>query len=178
LNQRPSLPGKERVLDLRLLTLESLKRRLFWIVAHTCIVVYRWIPLFGTLRASIAIIRREQKFLLIERNDGRGVSLPGGISNWREAQEDTLRREVLEETGLQVSDLELRMRYFSATDLPCDTYVFEARAEGEMKESWEGSPRWMTADEVEPRILKSQRRVVELLRELSDAHGNAGTDYK
>jgi 8-oxo-dGTP pyrophosphatase MutT (NUDIX family) len=160
------------VLDLRLPTLESLKRGLFWIVARTCLVLYRRFPLFGSLRASIAIIRRGQQFLVIERNDGRGVSLPGGISNWKEKQEDTVRREVLEETGLHIAELELRMRYFSTADLPCDTYVFEVRAEGEIKKSWEGSPQWMTVAQLEPQLLKSQRPVVEWLRKLAGPDGN------
>jgi len=153
-------------------TLESLKRRLFWIVARTCIACYRWLPLFGSLRASLAIIQRDQQFLVIQRNDGRGFSLPGGIARWKEAEEDTLRREVLEETGLRVTGQELRMRYHSTADAPCETCVFQVRATGELKNSWEGSPRWMTVAELEPRILKSQRPVLELLRKLPDVAHN------
>ena len=130
-------------------------------------MLYRWVPLFGSLRTSIAIIHRDQQFLVIQRNDGRGCSLPGGFAGWKEAEEETLRREVLEETGLRVTGQELRMRYHSAADPPCETCVFEVRATGELKNSWEGSPRWMTVAELEPRMLKSQRPVLELLRKLS-----------
>jgi 8-oxo-dGTP pyrophosphatase MutT (NUDIX family) len=144
-------------------TLENLRRRLFWIVARTCLALYRRFPVFGTLRASIAIIRRNQQFLVIQRNDGRGLSLPGGLASWQEAEEETLRREVLEETGLRVTGQELRMRYHSTADVPCDTSVFAVQATGELKNSWEGSPRWMTIAELEPRMLKSQRPVLELL---------------
>src|SRR5258708_3311878 len=56
---------------------------MFWIVARTCFTLYRWFPLFGKLRASIAVIHRDGKFLAIQRNDGRGISLPGGISQRR-----------------------------------------------------------------------------------------------
>ena len=153
-------------------SLESLKRRLFWIVARTCLAFYRWVPLFGSLRASLAIIHRDQRFLVIQRNDGRGFSLPGGIARWKEAEEDTLHREVLEETGLRVTGQELRMRYHSTADAPCETCVFQVRATGELKNSWEGSPRWMTVAELEPRILKSQRPVLELLRKLPDVAHN------
>jgi ADP-ribose pyrophosphatase YjhB (NUDIX family) len=144
-------------------TLENFKRRVFWLVARSGLLLYRSFPLFGSLRASIAVIRRGQEILVIERNDGRGVSLPGGFAKWKEAEEDALLREVVEETGLRVIELELRMRYHSTDDLPCEISVFEARAEGELKESWEGSPRWMTLAQIGPRILKSQRRVVEWL---------------
>lgn len=150
-------------------TLENLRCRLFWIVARTCLALYHWFPVFGTLRASIAIIRRNQQFLAIQRNDGRGLSLPGGLAGWQEAEEETVRREVLEETGLRVTGQELRMRYHSTADVPCDISVFAVQATGELKNSWEGSPRWMTMAELEPRMLESQRPVLELLRKMCAA---------
>jgi len=138
-------------------------------VARTCLFLYRRFPLFGTLRASIAIIQRNQQFLVIQRNDGRGLSLPGGLANWKEAAEQTLRREVLEETGLRVTAQELRMHFHSTADVPCDVSVFEAQATGELINSWEGSPRWMTVAELEPRMLTSQRPVLELLKKMCAA---------
>ena len=147
--------------------LENLKRRVFWIVARTCFALYRRLPIFGTLRASVGIIRRSQTFLVIERNDGRGLSLPGGIAGWREAETNALRREVLEETGLSVTAEELRLRYRSTPDVPCTISVFEAEASGELTDSWEGSPRWMTLAELAPRLLESQRPVLEFLRKTS-----------
>ncbi|HEY3975353.1 MAG TPA: NUDIX domain-containing protein [Candidatus Sulfotelmatobacter sp.] len=147
--------------------LSHLKRRLFWIVARTCFLAYRCLPIFGTLRASIAIIRRDQTFLVIQRNDGRGLSLPGGIAGWKEAEEKTVQREVLEETGLSLTKEELRLRYRSTVDVPCDISVFEAEAIGVLEGSWEGSPRWMTLDELEAGLLESQRPVLELLKKLA-----------
>jgi 8-oxo-dGTP pyrophosphatase MutT (NUDIX family) len=147
--------------------IDKLKRRGFWIFARTCFTLYRWFPLFGMLRASIGIIRRGQTVLVIQRNDGRGLSLPGGIAGRKETEEQTLRREVLEETGLNVTGQELRMRYSSTADVPCTISVFEVEASGELKDSWEGSPRWMTAPELEPHLMKSQRPVLELLRKIS-----------
>ena len=153
-------------------TLENLRRRLFWIVARTCLALYSRFPLFGTLRTSVALIQRNQQFLVIQRNDGRGLSFPGGIASWKEAEEETLRREVLEETGLRVTSQELRMRYHSTEDVPCNISVFHVQATGELKNSWEGSPRWMTIAELEPRMLKSQRPVLELLRNMCAASQN------
>lgn len=132
-------------------------------------MLYRTFPLFGPLRASLAIIRRNHEFLVIERNDGRGVSLPGGIARWKEADEGTLRREVLEETGLEIAGEKLITRYPSRADLPCTISVFEVQTNGELKSSWEGSPRWLSIAEIAPRILKSQQPVVELLRQMSAA---------
>jgi ADP-ribose pyrophosphatase YjhB (NUDIX family) len=144
--------------------LDDLKRRVFWMVSRTCFTLYHWLPLFGTLRAAIGIIQRDDKFLVIHRNDGRGLSLPGGISKWREAAEDTLDREILEETGLIVTGKELMLKYFSDADVPCNISVFAVEASGELKNSWEGSPQWMTAAELEPRFVESQRPVLVLLK--------------
>jgi len=140
--------------------------------------LYRRFPLFGTLRASIAIIQRNQQFLVIQRNDGRGLSLPGGLAGWKETAEETLRREVLEETGLRVTGHELRMHFHSTAEVPCDIFVFEVQAAGELEDSWEGSPRWMATAEIEPRMLKSQRPVLELLRKICSAspHESPGED--
>jgi ADP-ribose pyrophosphatase YjhB (NUDIX family) len=147
--------------------LDHFKRRMFWMVARTCFTLYRWLPLFGTLRASIGIIQREGKILIIHRNDGRGLSLPGGISKWRETEEETLTREILEETGLSVAGKELKLHYYSDADVPCNISVFEVAASGELKNSWEGSPQWTTVAEMEPRLLPSQRPVVDLLKTMS-----------
>lgn len=146
--------------------LDDIKRRIFWIFARTCFTLYRRFPVFGRLRASLAIIRRENRILVIVRNDGRGLSLPGGIANWRETELETLHREVREETGLQVRGEELQLRYYSTADVPCNTSVFEVQATGELRKSWEGAPRWMTVDELEPRLLASQRPLLELLRKM------------
>jgi ADP-ribose pyrophosphatase YjhB (NUDIX family) len=147
--------------------LDDLKRWIFWVFARTCFAFYRRFPLFGTLRGSIGIIQREDRFLAIYRNDGRGVCLPGGISRWREAEEETLYREIREETGLSVSGKEFKMKYYSEGEVPCIISVFEVQASGEPRNSWEGSAQWTTVDEMESRILLSQRPVLELMRKMS-----------
>ena len=146
---------------------ETFKRRIFWIIARVCFAGYHWFPIFGALRASIAIIHRDRKFLVIQRNDGRGVSLPGGISSWRESAVLTLRREVLEETGMSVTAEAFRLRYFSNADVPCNISVFEVTACGDVKISWEGTPRWMTVEEIQAQLLKSQHPVLDLLKDIS-----------
>lgn len=136
---------------------------MFWVFARGCFTLYRRFPLFGTLRASIGIIRKEDKFLMIHRNDGLGLSLPGGISKWRETEEETLRREILEETGMSVRENELKRKYYSDADVPCMISVYEAQADGELKNSWEGSAKWTTLAELEPLLMQSQRPVLDLI---------------
>jgi 8-oxo-dGTP pyrophosphatase MutT (NUDIX family) len=148
--------------------LDDLKRRAFWIVARVCFQLYRWFPIFGSLRSSVAIVHQGKKIIVVERNDGRGLSLPGGVSSRGEAEETTMRREVLEETGLTVESAEFQMRYHSTAEVPCHISVFTAKASGELKASWEGTPRWATVDEIEPRLMKSQRPILPLLRKITD----------
>ena len=150
----------------------SLKRATFWIVARTCFALYRWFPVFGSLRASIAIIPREGKILIIHRADGRGLSLPGGIARRNEPEEAALHREVLEETGLTITHAEFRLRYHSAADVPCHISVYEAKATGEARDSWEGSPSWMVPKEIEPRLVKSQRPLLELMKKIAETDAN------
>ena len=148
---------------------QDLKRRTFWVVARTCFTLYRLFPLFGTLRASTGIVQRQGKFLVIHRNDGRGFSLPGGISSWREAEEETLVREVKEETGLNVRGKELKLKYYSNADVPCTISVFEVQADGELKNSWEGSAQWATLSELKAHLLPSQHPVLPLLETMEKA---------
>ena len=60
-----------------------------------------------------------------------------------EAEERALRREVTEETGMEIQSAVLRTRYQNKADIPCLTSVFEAEVNGQLKDSWEGSPAWI-----------------------------------
>jgi ADP-ribose pyrophosphatase YjhB (NUDIX family) len=143
---------------------------MYWIVSNGCRKLYSAFPLFGTLRASLAIIHRDGKFLVIHRNDGRGVSLPGGISNWREDDDQTIDREIHEETGMAVSGKRLMLRFHSEVEFPCNISLFEVHATGgKLANSWEGSPRWMTLADIEPQLIESQRRVLPVLRKIADS---------
>lgn len=100
---------------------------------------------------------------MIERNDGRGVCFPGGIALPWEDIEKTAHREILEETGLRVTKSTLKLRYSSSVEIPVDVSVFEVEADGQLRPSWEGTPCWLKPDELQQRILPSQKRVVEAL---------------
>jgi 8-oxo-dGTP diphosphatase len=136
------------------------KRFLFSLLSHTGVAIYSRAPIFGRLRAAVAILRQGELYLLVERNDGRGYSFPGGLAMPWETAEQTMRREVLEETGLEILKSRLLFEYRASNEIPCILSVFEAEASGELVGSWEGSPLWLGLNEVKDRMLPSQREIV------------------
>ncbi|MFJ7934061.1 NUDIX hydrolase [Sporosarcina sp. NPDC096371] len=64
--------------------------------------------------AVVIILNAQNEVLLQHRTDG-GWGLPGGLMELGESMEETARREVKEETGLMIGELEL-MGIFSGED--------------------------------------------------------------
>lgn len=145
----------------------KMKRLLFRVIARTAIATYARLPIFGYLRASIAVLRKDDLILVIDRNDARGFSFPGGLAHPGETAEQAMRREVEEETGLKVEKSGFLFDYRSTADIPCVVSVFEIEASGILAESWEGAPRWLTRAEIKPRLLPSQTEVLTRLFGLS-----------
>jgi len=77
--------------------------------------------------------------------------------------EKAAHREILEETGLRVTHSVLKMHYLDSVEVPVDLSVFEVEADGELRASWEGTPRWLDLNELRQRVLPSQRRIVDTL---------------
>ena len=103
-------------------------------------------------QSSAAIIRNGDRILAIERSDGLGLSLPGGVRYPWESTADCLRREVHEECGLELIEISEALRVYSGT-------FFKATAVGRLQDSCEGEPRWVTLDELtrnsDPELMKS-----------------------
>lgn len=105
-------------------------------------------PLLG---AGI-VIEQNGKILLIDRSDGLGYTVPGGIVRHRETVEECVLREAHEETGYTVKitgfvgvysslDRDPRFRAIAITYKGCIV-------EGTPRSSSEGVPCWRTPDEV------------------------------
>jgi 8-oxo-dGTP pyrophosphatase MutT (NUDIX family) len=144
-----------------LTALQQIKRALFAVLSQTGLAIYSRAPIFGSLRAAIAVIRKGPLVLIIDRSDGRGFSFPGGLAWPWETAEQTMRREVLEETGLHVEKWTLLFEHRTSADVPCVLTVFEAEASGELTDSWEGSPRWLPMSDIPSFLLPSQKEIVD-----------------
>lgn len=143
------------------------RQQLFAIISRSCIAVYGRLPVFGALRGSSAIIHREGRFLLLERSDGLGLAFPGGLLHPWESEEQGLAREVHEETGLRLTRCSLLLRYSSAVPYRSRVAIYLAEAEGVLRSSWEGNPRWVDFSELKQRLMPNQRPVLDDPRFLS-----------
>ncbi|HEV2583471.1 MAG TPA: NUDIX hydrolase [Ktedonobacteraceae bacterium] len=105
-------------------------------------------PLLG---AGI-IIEQEGKILLIDRADGLGYTVPGGIVRHKETVEQCVLRETREETGYSVQITGLVGVYSSPNRDPRFRAVAIAYTgkiiDGTPRGSGEGQPCWRTPDEV------------------------------
>lgn len=139
----------------------SWQQRLFGVISRTCIAAYGRLPLFGALRGSAAVIRQDDRFLVIERSDGLGLAFPGGLAHVWEPEEHALGREVQEETGLRLTSYSLLLRYTTSVPYPSRVAVYRAEAEGQLRSSWEGVPRWADLGELRQRLMLNQRPILE-----------------
>jgi 8-oxo-dGTP pyrophosphatase MutT (NUDIX family) len=137
--------------------------RIFWMVSRLARITYTTFPIFGRIRGSVGIIRLDSAYVAIERSDGFGLSFPGGISWPWEKPETTLRREIGEETGLQVADAVCILHFQHQQPFPTLTYVFEVQAQGELRSSWEGTVRVVGFNELKERVIAQQQPVVEYI---------------
>jgi 8-oxo-dGTP pyrophosphatase MutT (NUDIX family) len=127
------------------------------------IATYARVPLFGRLRGSLAVITDNERFLVLERADGLGLSFVGGLARPWEPEEATLAREVREETGLTVLQSSPLLRYDHDWPYPHRTAAFMVEISGKIAGSWEGTPVWVTFAELERRVVTNQREIVAAL---------------
>jgi ADP-ribose pyrophosphatase YjhB (NUDIX family) len=95
-------------------------------------VIFRH-PITGT---SIIPVLPDGRIVLVQRRDNNQWSLPGGIVNWGENIEISARRELEEETGLNLISIRRLVGIYSAPDRDPRFHsicvVIEAEVEGAM----------------------------------------------
>lgn len=108
--------------------------RNLWRFGQTVLGVIFRHPIPGT---SIIPILPDGRIVLIRRRDNGRWALPGGIVDWGEDIPNTIRRELKEETGLDLVQIRRLVGVYSAPDrdprIHSICIVVEADVEGEMK---------------------------------------------
>lgn len=87
-------------------------RRLWHYFQTVLGVIFRH-PVTGT---SIITVLSDDRIVLIRRRDNGLWSLPGGIVDWGEDLPTSIRRELLEETGLELTKIRRLVGVYSAPD--------------------------------------------------------------
>jgi len=102
--------------------------------------------------SACIIIERDEKLLLLERSDGLGYTIPGGIVRYNETVEQCVLREAREETGYRVEMQGFVGVYSSLTRDPrfrAIALVYRGEiVDGVEHSSNEGTICWRTAEEV------------------------------
>ena len=120
-------------------------------------VIFRVIALLtlgqiSPILSACVIIEQDGKTLLIDRSDGLGYTIPGGIVRYQETVEQCVVREVREETGYTVVIHSLVGVYSSLHRDPRFRAVSIAYkgaiVSGSVQDSGEGKPCWREPGEV------------------------------
>jgi 8-oxo-dGTP diphosphatase len=119
-------------------------RRLWHYFQTVLGVIFRH-PVTGT---SIITVMPDDRIVLIRRRDNGRWSLPGGIVDWGEDIPTAIRRELFEETGLELTKIRKLVGVYSAPDrdprMHSICIVVEVEAEGRL-----GAKDTMEVSEVE-----------------------------
>jgi 8-oxo-dGTP diphosphatase len=87
--------------------------RSLWRVGQTVLGIIFRHPITGT---SIIPILPDGRIVLIRRRDDGRWALPGGMVDWGEDIPNTVRRELMEETGLELVEIRRLVGVYSAPD--------------------------------------------------------------
>lgn len=120
-------------------------------IIHRLIALLTFGQISPLLGAGI-IIEQDGKFLVVDRTDGLGYNIPGGIVRYKETVEHCVSRETYEETGYTVQITGLVGVYSTPDRDPRFRAVAIAYKGillgGSLRASHEGQPSWRTPAEV------------------------------
>lgn len=116
--------------------------------------------IFWPPASASAVILDGEKILVVDKDDY--LMLPGGLLDRAENFEDAVRREVKEETGLEIEVLEEIDEYVK--DFAGVEKIFTATVkDGDLEGSWEGTPKFMPLEEAFERQWRWNRDIKDLV---------------
>ena len=128
----------------------------------TKITVARAIQPKFTVSATGIIVNESNEVLLLEHvlRPGQGWGLPGGFLKQKEQVEDALRREMMEEIGLELTDVE---SYGARTNRTHVEIFFVARPVGEpqVKSREIIGFKWYRLEDLPADMSPTQKRLIE-----------------
>ncbi len=132
--------------------------------------------------SAYAIIRHEDRVLLLNMRSTGKLFLPGGGSEIDERLEDALRREVREETGLEI-EIERFVAfkedffYYDPLDFAfhgllffylCKPLTFDLASNDQIEDDEVDAPRWASIDQLRPENIQSHGDILfQVLRSVS-----------
>jgi ADP-ribose pyrophosphatase YjhB (NUDIX family) len=107
--------------------------RNLWHIGQTVLGIIFRHPITGT---SVIPVLPDGRIVLVRRSDDGCWSLPGGMVDWGEDIPSAVRRELMEETGLELLKIRRLVGVYSAPDrdprIHSICIVVEAEVQGEM----------------------------------------------
>lgn len=141
--------------------------RIWYFVQTVLGIIFRH-PVLGT---SIIPVLPDGQIVLIRRRDNGKWGLPGGMVDWGQDIPTTVRRELVEETGLELLAIRRLVGIYSAADRDPRVHsvcvVVEAEVQGTMQ----------IHDEWEITAVQAFKRSAIPMGNLSHDHGRQLQDY-
>jgi 8-oxo-dGTP pyrophosphatase MutT (NUDIX family) len=123
------------------------------------------------LNANAIVTNKEGKFLLVKLKTGNfagALCIPGGGVMQGELSHEAARREVWEETGIDVTNPFVPYGFCELMSEAIQQHkivmLLHTTAEGVPKETEEGSACWMTYEEAEPNLLAFAKEAIRIWR--------------
>lgn len=114
--------------------------------------------LFWPPAASNTVVIRDGNLLVVDA--GEYFMLPGGLLEGGESFEEAAVRETREETGLEV---EIKERINEEVQNGVETSFTAQVIGGEMNSSWEGTPRWISMEDLDDYRWRYDRDIETLV---------------
>jgi len=124
------------------------------------------------LNANAIITNKEGNVLIIKLKTGPfagGLCIPGGGIHPGELSRDTIKREIMEETGIRVIGNITPFGFCEMVNKTVDRHrvvlLLYAKGEGELCETDEGIPQWCNPEDISDQCIPFTREALRIWKE-------------